>query len=54
MDNIKRERVEFAYELTARQHEKLLSLALRQNRSIEELLLEAVDRYLEGAPCSQK
>lgn len=47
MSNINRERSDYLYELTAEQKKRLLEIALKKDRSLEEMIIEAIDRYIE-------
>jgi hypothetical protein len=47
MDNQKRERSEFVYNLSQNQMEALTELAFTRDRPVLELLMEAIDQFIE-------
>jgi hypothetical protein len=47
MDNQKRERSEFVYNLSQSQMEALTELAFTRDRPVLELLMEAIDEFIE-------
>ena len=47
MSNNLRQRSEYQFELSARQLEAFLEIAAKQDRSFEELIDEALDRYIK-------
>jgi hypothetical protein len=47
MSNKKRKRSEYQFELSTRQLEAFLEIALKQDRPLEEVILGALDRFIE-------
>ena len=48
MTNPKRKRSDHIFELSGEQLEALLKIALRQDRPFEEIVLGAIDQYIEA------
>jgi len=47
MPNLIRKRSEYIYELSSGQLEAFLEIAVKQDRPVEEVVLEALDEYLK-------
>jgi hypothetical protein len=47
MPNNKRKRSEYQFELSRRQLEAFLEIALKEDRPLEEVILGALDRFIE-------
>ena len=47
MPNTQRERSEYVYNLSREQMEQLVEIALRQDRPVLDVIMEAVDQYIE-------
>lgn len=47
MANVERESSDYLYTVSAEQLSQLLRIAFVQDRPIQELILEAIDRYIE-------
>jgi hypothetical protein len=47
MTNLKRKRSAYVFELSAHQLEELLKIALKQDRPFEDVVLGAIDQYIE-------
>ena len=47
MPNKKRKRSEFVLTLSDEQHRAFLKLAMKMDKSLEQVVLEAIDQYIE-------
>ena len=47
MNNLKRKRSDYIFELSDEQLEALLKIALKEDRSFKKIVLEAIDQYIK-------